>query len=119
MPLVEVKMLGGKTAEYKKTVLDCIHNALVDSIGIEEWDRFQRVTEYDRNDFEFTSFKTDDFMIIELTLFPGRTKGQKASVIEKITTSLNSALSIDPSDVFIVINEPPLENWGLGGKQKG
>ena len=118
MPLVEVKMLKGKSAEYKKTILDSIHNALVDSIGIEEWDRFQRVTEYDRNDFEFPSFKTDDFMIIELTLFPGRTKEQKGAAIEAITGSLNSALSIAPSDVFIVINEPPLENWGMGGKQK-
>ena len=24
-----------------------------------------------------------------------------------------------PKDVFIIINEPPNENWGLGGKQKG
>ena len=118
MPLVNVNMLKGKSTQYKETVLDCIHNALVDSIGIEDWDRFQRVTEYDRNDFEFPSFKTDDFMIIELTLFPGRTKEQKAAAIEAITGSLNSALSIAPSDVFIVINEPPLENWGMGGKQK-
>ena len=57
-------------------------------------------------------------MIIELTLFPGRTKDQKAHAIEEITGNLNSALAIDPADVFIMINEPPLENWGIGGKQK-
>jgi 4-oxalocrotonate tautomerase family enzyme len=118
MPLVKVEMLKGKNAQYKETVLNCIHKALVDSIGIEDWDRFQRVIEYDRNDFEFPSFKTEDFMIIELTIFPGRTKEQKAAAIEAITDSLNRALSIAPSDVFILINEPPLENWGMGGKQK-
>lgn len=118
MPLVEVAMLKGKSPEYKKTVLDCIHLELINSIGIEDWDRFQRIAEFDRSDFEFPSFKTDDFMIIELTLFPGRSKEQKKTLIESITNKLNTSLSIDPSDVFIVINEPPLENWGIGGKQK-
>ena len=119
MPLVRVEMLKGRSPEYKEKVLDCIHDALVDAINIEDWDRFQRIIEYDKNDFEFPSFKSDSFMIIELTIFPGRTKEQKGQVIEKITDNLGSRLSIDSGDVFIVINEPPLENWGIGGNQKG
>ena len=118
MPIVNVEMLKGRSPEYKKTVLDCIHQGLVESIGIEDWDRFQRITEYDREDFEFPSFKTDAFMIIEIKLFPGRTKEQKKELIERITNLLKERLSIDPSDVFIVIQEPELENWGIGGKQK-
>ncbi|MBP5655153.1 MAG: tautomerase family protein [Clostridiales bacterium] len=119
MPLVKVEMLKGKDPEYKKTVLDCIHQGLIDSIGIEDWDRFQRITEYDREDMEFPSFKTDSFMIIGIKLFPGRTKEQKAALIETVTGNLNKSLGIATSDVFIVIDEPPLENWGIGGKQKG
>ncbi len=119
MPIVKVEMLKGKSPEYKKTLLDCIHGGLVDSIGIEDWNRFQRIIEYNRNDFEFPSFKSDDFMIIELTIFPGRTKEQKEKAIEIITGNLKSRLSIDPTDIFIIMTEPPLENWGLGGKQKG
>ena len=111
MPVVKVSMLEGKTPEYKRTVLDSIHDGLVDSIGIEDWDRFQRVEKPD--------FKSDDFMIVELSIFPGRTKEMKGKLIETICSNLNSRLSIDPSDVFIVINEPPLENWGIGGKQRG
>jgi len=26
--------------------------------------------------------------------------------------------SIAATDVFVVINEPPMENWGMGGFQK-
>lgn len=38
---------------------------------------------------------------------------------DKITiVKLNKELGIRNTDVFIVINEPPLENWGLAGKQK-
>lgn len=118
MPIVNVNILKGKSAAYKKTVLDCIHNALVKTIGIEDWDRFQRITEYDRDDFEFPQFKSEDFMIIELRFFPGRTKEQKGLLIEEITLSLKSTLSVEPPDVFIIIDEPPLDNWGIGGKQK-
>lgn len=58
-------------------------------------------------------------MIIEITLFPGRTKEQKKALIEHLTASLVDNLHIPPTDVFIVIHEPPLENWGMGGRQKG
>ena len=70
------------------------------------------------DDFEKPDFKSDDFMIIELKLFPGRTAEQKKDLIEKITDNLNQSLKIALSDVFIVIEEPSLENWGMGGKQK-
>ena len=119
MPLVKVNMIKGKSLEYRKTVLDCIHVGLMESIGIEDWDRFQRIIEIPKEDFETAPEKTDDFMIIELTLFPGRTKEQKKKAIEVITSRLKDKLGIAPTDVFIVINEPPLENWGMGGVQKG
>ena len=119
MPVVKVSMLEGKTPEYKKTVLDCIHDGLVESIGIEDWDRFQRIEEFSKEDFEKPDFKSDDFMIIEISLFPGRSKELKGKLIETVAGNLNRKLSVAPSDIFILISEPPLENWGIGGKQKG
>ena len=119
MPLVKINLLKGKTDEYKKTIFDCVHQGLIEAFGISDWDRFQRIIEFDRSDFEAPAEKSDNFMIIELTIFPGRTKEQKKSAIEIITSKLVKALSIAPEDVFIIINEPPLENWGMAGKQKG
>lgn len=119
MPLVRVDMIKGKDKEYKKTLLECIHEGLVESIGIEDWDRFQRIVEIDREDFETAPGKTDNFMIIEITMFPGRTKEQKKALIEHVTAKLVERLSIAATDVFIVINEPADENWGMAGKQRG
>ena len=118
MPLVRVDIIKGKCASYKKKMLSCIRDALVETLGIEDWDRFQRIVEIDREFFETASGKSDNFTIIELTLFPGRTKEQKRAVIEGITEKLHGVLAIPKEDVFIIINELPLENWGLGGKQK-
>ena len=119
MPLVRVEMIKGKSPEYKKSVLTNIHEGLMESFDIADWDRFQRIVEISPEDFELPEGKTKDFMIIEFTVFPGRTKEQKRNAIEKITGKLHDSLGIAPTDVFIVINEPPLENWGMAGKQKG
>lgn len=62
MPLVRVDMIKGKTAEDKRTLLDCIHNGLMGSIGIPDWDRFQRIVEIPKEDFETAPGKTDDFV---------------------------------------------------------
>ena len=119
MPLVRVDMIRGKSPEYKKQVLEIIHAGLVEALGIEDWDRFQRIIEIPKEDFEVPEGKTENFMIIEFTLFPGRTKEQKKKAIEIVTENLNKRLGINKTDVFIIINEPPLENWGMAGNQKG
>ena len=118
MPLVRVDIIKGKTPEYKKNLLNCIHEGLIETTGIENWDRFQRIVEIDKADYETSPDKTDDFMIIEITMFKGRTREQKKALIETVTDKLVETLKIQPTDVFIVIHEPADENWGLGGKQK-
>jgi len=118
MPLVKINMIKGKDTDYKRRVFDSVHKGLMMSLGIADWDRFQRIIEIPKEDFETAPDKTDDFMIIELTLFPGRTKEQKKNAIENITSELVHNLGIAATDVFIVMNEPPMENWGMGGVQK-
>ena len=119
MLLVRIDMVKGKSPEYKKIVLDTVHEGLMEALGIEDRDRFQRIVEIPEEDFEIPVGKTDNFMLIELTIFPGRTRDQKKEAISKITADLNTKLGIAPSDVFIIFNEPPLENWGMAGVQKG
>ena len=119
MPLVRIDMVAGKSPEYKKIVLDTVHEGLMEALGIEDWDRFQRIVEIPKEDFELPVGKTDNFMLIEITIFPGRTKEQKKAAIYKITAELSNRLNIAPTDVFILMNEPPLENWGMAGQQKG
>lgn len=118
MPLVRIEIIKGKNNDYKKTMLDAVHTALVNAIQIEDWDRFQRLYEIEDEFFERSESKTDKFTMIEITMFPGRTKEQKARIFEEITKELSERLEIQPTDVFIVLNEPSNDNWGLAGKQR-
>ncbi len=119
MPLVKIEIIKGKTPDYKKQLLEGIHAALEKALQIESWDRFQRLYELDAADFERSESKTDNFTMIEITMFPGRTKEQKAKIFEEIVNELGTRLGIVNTDIFIVINEPSDENWGLAGKQRG
>jgi len=118
MPLVRIEIIKGKSVDYKKEMLDAVHTALMNAIQIEDWDRFQRLYEIEDELFERSESKTDKFTMIELTMFQGRTKEQKARIYEEIVKELYERLEIQATDVFIVIHEPPNENWGLAGKQR-
>lgn len=118
MPLVKIEIIKGKSLDHKKTVLDAVHVALENAIQIENWDRFQRLYEIEDDLFERSESKTDKFTMIEITMFPGRTKEQKSKLYKEIVKELNQRLGIEPTDIFIVINEPANENWGLAGIQR-
>jgi len=117
MPLVRIEILKGHSAEYKKTLLASVHEALENALGIPASDRFQRLYELDEDCFERAPAKTARFTLIELTLFPGRSKEVKGAVIRELVHLLGSRLGIQPEDIFIVMNEPPLDNWGMRGAQ--
>ena len=118
MPLVKIEISDGKSADYKKQLLDGVHTALVNSIGIADSDRFQRLYELPNEHFEKNASKTNNFTIIEIVMFAGRSKEQKARMYEEIVNELHNRLGIANTDIFIYIHEPPNENWGLAGKQR-
>ena len=45
----------------------------------------------------------------------GPTNEQKAALIAGVTELLQKVLDKKPSTTFVVIDEVPLENWGIGG----
>lgn len=117
MPLVKIEIRKGKSKEYKKAILDGIHEALVDAIKIPDHDRFQRLYELDELNFESPPTKTDNVTIIEITMFKGRSIESKRNLYNNIVNNLSKNPGIDGNDITIVLLEPPLENWGVkGGK---
>ena len=114
MPLVKIEIVTGKSAEYKKALLDGIHNALVEAIKIP--DRRQRLYELDDLHFEHSG-RSDDYTIIEITMFKGRSFLAKKALYSAIVRNLAVNPGISGNEISIVIHEPPLENWGIrGGK---
>jgi 4-oxalocrotonate tautomerase family enzyme len=116
MPLVKIDMYKGRSEEKKKAILDAVHQALVEAFKIPVDDRNQRIYEFDDSNFERRGNKSREFTIIEITAFKGRTRETKKLLYSKIVEYLGNKAEIPPADILIYINEPDLENWGIGGK---
>lgn len=115
MPLVRVQMLKGKSPEYRRKLLNIIHASLVDALKIPDSDRMQALYELDGEHFERSANKSEDCVVVELTIFKGRSLQAKRTLYRLMTERIERELGIRPADLVIVINEPELENWGVSG----
>ncbi len=114
MPLVKIEIRKGKSEEYKKSLLEGVHRALVQVLKIPDSDRKQRLYELDADNFEN---KTDNGVLIEITMFKGRSFSAKKELYGVIINILSRNPGIRGEDITIVLIEQPLENWGIrGGK---
>ena len=114
MPLVTIVMIKGKSKEYKQSILDAVHDSLVTAFKIPDHDRNQRIIEIQPDNFEYPKGKSENFVTIEMTVFPGRTFKAKKNLYKEIVSRLQD-LGIKGDDILIILNEPPLENWGIRG----
>ncbi|CAN5278529.1 hypothetical protein BH09PSE6_BH09PSE6_25430 [soil metagenome] len=120
MPLVTLTVRKPKTAEFKSTVLDAVHAALLAS-GVPATDKFQRVFELEADDFRFDpaypdvqTARTDDFVLIEILWSVGRSVKVKKKLLAELMGTLASA-GFDIEDVMVVFKETTWENWSFAG----
>jgi phenylpyruvate tautomerase PptA (4-oxalocrotonate tautomerase family) len=120
MPLVTLTVRKPKSTQFKSTVLDAVHAALVSS-GVPATDKFQRVLELDAEDFRFDpsypdlkSARNDDFALIEIVWSVGRSVKVKKKLLEELMGTLARA-GLDPENVMVCFKETTWENWAFGG----
>jgi len=115
MPLVKISLRKGRSQGYKRALLDGIHSALVGAFKIPDSDRNQQLYELDADHFEIASTKSDQFVVIEIIVFPGRSFDARKKLYAAIVQNLEKSPGIPGNDIVIVLHEPPLENWGIHG----
>ena len=120
MPLVTLTVRKPKSAEFKATVLDAVHAALV-SAGVPAADKFQRVLELDATDFRFDptypdlkSARDDDFALIEILWSVGRSVKVRRKLLDELMGTL-SAAGMNTENVMVCFKETTWENWAFGG----
>lgn len=79
-----------------------------------EDDRQIRYIEHKPEHFAVPPGKSDNYTFVEILLFPGRSTDAKRRLYKCIVSRFGK-LGIAPTDIFIVLAEPLLENWGIRG----
>jgi phenylpyruvate tautomerase PptA (4-oxalocrotonate tautomerase family) len=114
MPSVLISVRKRWPLDKRRAIIEAVHQALVDGILIPQTDRTLRLQEFDPEDFAVSRGKTENFTLIEIDVFAGRSLAAKRRLYKCIVENLG-ALGIRAKDVKVVVREIPRENWGISG----
>jgi phenylpyruvate tautomerase PptA (4-oxalocrotonate tautomerase family) len=119
MPLVRVEIKKQQDPTYAKRIGQLIYASMRSAIGVPEDDNFQILAEHDEQHFIFDPGylgiqRSENLVVIQITLSEGRTDDQKKLLYKTIAESLNQELAVRLEDVFINLVEVKKENWSFG-----
>jgi 4-oxalocrotonate tautomerase family enzyme len=112
MPIVEINIAKGKDKNFLISLMDETINSIQETLKLPADDTNIRLTEYEK---DFFRMKAPYKIIIEIKMFMGRSSEVKKQLFKTLVGNIQKKLSVDPSEVFILINENPKENWGIRG----
>jgi phenylpyruvate tautomerase PptA (4-oxalocrotonate tautomerase family) len=119
MPLVRVSLRQGKSDDYKRAIGDGVYQALRETFTVPDEDRFVTVSEHSESEFQFSKTymdiaRTDDLVILQITVTNSRTTEQKKALFARIVELLSQKPGLRKEDVFINLLEVAKENWSFG-----
>jgi len=119
MPLVRIDYRKGTHNDLGNKIGAIVYRSMVETINVPENDNFQIITEHEVNglvyDPEYLGIhRSDEIIIIQITLNEGRTIEMKKEFYKIVAERLHKELGISKEDIFINLVEVKKENWSFG-----
>jgi 4-oxalocrotonate tautomerase len=119
MPLVRISLREGKSPSFLESIGEAIHQAMVETINAPADDRFQIFTEHMPEGLVYDPGylgieRSDDIVVIQITLNSGRTLDQKRALYHALAERLAKDPGLRKEDVLVSLVEVPKENWSFG-----
>ena len=119
MPLTRISLRAGKPPSHRRAIMDAIYKAMRETFNVPENDRFMVISEHDGDNFDYGATylnieRSDDLIMIQLTVSNTRTLDQKKALFAAIAANLTAIPGIRPEDILISLVEVAKENWSFG-----
>lgn len=119
MPFIRTNVPHHMPATTRQAVVQGIHDALVQSIGMPVDELFNMVASYQPEDFACSRTfngvnRSADVVVVEITLRRGRSDAMKRALYELIARNLHTGAGVSPSDVLIFMHENDYSDWSVG-----
>ena len=95
---------------------DAIHGAVMAALDYPPEKRFHRFVGLEDADFRHPEDRGDDYTIVEISLFEGRSEEAKRRLIAELFARIEAEAGIPPHSVEITLTETPKVNWGIRGR---
>ncbi|MHC8304842.1 tautomerase family protein [Pseudomonas sp. PB3P13] len=118
MPLLKIDVIKGRSEEALTTLLDTVHNAMVEAFEVPVRDRYQILTEHQSSrlviqDTGLGFTRTDNVVVITAVSRP-RSAEMKQKFYTLVAQGLEQNCGIAPQDVMISIVINGDEDWSFG-----
>ena len=114
MALAKIEVRKSRSAAEIADLIDAVYQAVREALKVPEDENQIRYIEHKPEHFAIPPKNPENCTFVEITLFPGRSLDAKRKLYQSIVRRFGE-LGIAPSDIFIVLKEPPLDNWGIRG----
>jgi phenylpyruvate tautomerase PptA (4-oxalocrotonate tautomerase family) len=112
---VKVYALRSSLSKHRIALSSAIHQSVVEALNFPSDKKFHRFIALEPEEFIFPSERSNNYTIIEISMFEGRSVEAKKSLIRALFTNIEEVCGIKPQDVEITIFETPKANWGIRG----
>lgn len=115
--MAQLKIYGNAAffGESRNLISDVIHSCVVDALALPQDKRFHRFLPLEKGDFIYPPDRSEKYVIIEVSMFEGRTVETKKKLIHLLFSRLSVQVGIRPVDLEITITETPKHHWGIRG----
>jgi len=115
--MAQIKIYGLKSnLEEKRTAISSsIHKAVMSALEYPPEKKFHRFISLENEEFIYPDDRSEKYIIIEISMFEGRTTEAKKILIRELYSNIGSQAGIDAQNIEITIFETPKENWGIRG----
>jgi phenylpyruvate tautomerase PptA (4-oxalocrotonate tautomerase family) len=119
MPLVRISVYSSTTSKERTAIADAVYEAMRETIGIPEGDRFIVLTAHGENELfidpRFMGVtRTERYVMVQILLSRGRTVEKKQALYARIAERLYDAAQVPAGDVMIVLTENSFADWSFG-----
>lgn len=119
MPLVRIDLRAGSSLEYRKSLEDGVHRAMIEALAIPPDDRFQVIMEHPPEGLVYDAgylgvHRSERVVCVQITLSAGRKPQQKRKLYTRMAEILAEAPGLKPQDLLINLIEVSWENWSFG-----
>jgi phenylpyruvate tautomerase PptA (4-oxalocrotonate tautomerase family) len=119
MPLVHISLLKGKSRDHVRAVSDGVHQALVETYGVPQDDRFQIIHQHEQDDLVYDPdylgiHRTDDVVFIHITASNWRDTAAKKALYKAIADRLAERPGLRREDVQVILSPNTREDWSFG-----
>lgn len=115
MAQVTIYGLRSTLDRHRTELSDAIHASVKEALAYPAEKRFHRFIGLAPEDFVHPEDRSDDYVIIEISMFEGRSLDAKKALLRALYANIGEACGLAPADVEITIFETPRANWGIRG----